>query len=154
MVEQSDSGKCHDHAVLVRRGDDLIVPDGTAGLGNVLNTGLPGPLHVVPEGEEGVGAHGDAGHLGDPIFLFLLCQHIGLHFEGVLPHAFGQHVVVLVGDIDVDGVIPVRAADVVYELQPQNLGVLTQPPDIRLVARQTGAVDAALLAGTYADGHA
>ena len=63
MMEQPDPGKRHDHAVLVRRGDDLIVPDGTAGLGNVLNTGLPGPLHVVPEGEEGVAAHGDAGDL-------------------------------------------------------------------------------------------
>ena len=32
--------------------------------------------------------------------------------------------------------------------------MLAQPPDIRLVARQAGAVDAALLAGPHADGHA
>ena len=60
----------------------------------------------------------------------------------------------LVGDIDVDGVVPVGAADVVHELEAQDLGMLAQPPDVRLVAGQTGAVDAALLAGPHTDGHA
>ena len=54
MMEESDSGEGHNHAVLVGGGDDLIVADGAAGLGNVLHAGLAGTLHVVAEGEEGL----------------------------------------------------------------------------------------------------
>ena len=53
-MEQPNPGKRHDHAVLVGGGDDLIVPDGAAGLGDVLHAGLLGPLYVVPKGEEGI----------------------------------------------------------------------------------------------------
>ena len=56
MMEQPDPGKRHDHAILVGGGNDLVVTDGTAGLGDVLHAGLPGALHVVAKGEEGVGA--------------------------------------------------------------------------------------------------
>ena len=59
----------------------------------------------------------------------------------------------LVGDIDVDGVVPVRAADAVHKLEAQYLGMLAQPPGIRLASGQPGAVDAALLACAHADGH-
>ena len=138
--------------MLVGGGDDLVVPDGAAGLGDVLGTGFEGTLHVVAKGEEGVGAHGHAGHLGDPVLFLLLGEHVGLYLEGVLPHALGQHVVVLLGDVQVDGVVPVGAADAVHELEAQHLRVLAQPPDVRLVARQPGAVDAALLARAHAKG--
>ena len=47
MMEQPDPGKRHDHAILVGGGNDLVVTDGTAGLGDVLHAGLPGALHVV-----------------------------------------------------------------------------------------------------------
>ena len=130
----------------------MVVPDGAAGLDDVAHAALAGPLHVVAEGEEGVGAHGNAGLGGDPRLFLLRGEHLGLNFEGVLPHALGQHVLVLVGDVHVDGVVPVGAADAVHELEIQHLGVLPQQPVVRLAARQAGAVDAALLAGAHADG--
>ncbi len=63
-----------------------------------------------------------------------------------------QHVLLLVGGVDVDGVVAVGTADVVEELQRQHLRMLAQLPVVGLVARQTGAVDAALLARAHADG--
>ena len=130
----------------------MVIPDGAAGLGNVGNARLSGPLHVVAKGEEGVAANSDAGLSGDPSLLFLRGQDLGADLKGVLPHAVGQHVLILVGGVDVNGVVPVRAADVVHELQTQHLGMLAQIPVVRLLACQTGAVDAALLACAHADG--
>ena len=93
MVEQPHPGERHHHIVLVGGGDDLVVPDGAAGLGDVFCARLKRPLHVVPEGEERVGAHRHAGHPGDPVLFLFLGKHVRLHLKGVLPHALGQHVV-------------------------------------------------------------
>ena len=58
-MEQSNPGKCHDHIVLVGGGDHMVVTDGAAGLGDVLDPGFESPLHVVAKGEEGIAAQGD-----------------------------------------------------------------------------------------------
>jgi len=44
-------------------------------------------------------------------------QRIGAHGEGLLPDALRQHVLILVGEIYIDGVIPVRAANVLHEFK-------------------------------------
>ena len=128
MMEQPQAGEGHDHAVFVRRFDHMIVPDGAARLHDVGNAALSGPLHIVPEGEEGVGTHGDAGLGGDPGFLFLSCQGLGLYLEGLLPYALLEDVLVFIGEVNIDGVVPVGAADLVHELQGQGLGMLAEIP--------------------------
>ena len=151
-MEQPHPRKAHGHAVFVGGFDDVVIPDGAAGLGDVLHAGLAGTLHIVAEGEEGIGPAGDAGLGGDPGLFLLLCQHLGLDGEGLLPHAVRQNVLILVGGVDIDGVVPVRAADTLHKLEPQDLGVLPEVPVVGLVAGKTCAVDAALLAGSHADG--
>ena len=54
MVEQADAGEGHGDAVLVAGLDDVVIPDGAAGLGDELHAGLVGPLDVVAKGEESV----------------------------------------------------------------------------------------------------
>ena len=132
--------------------DDVVISDGAARLGDVLDAGLEGALHVVAEGEEGVGADSYVVQLGDPFFLFFTGQHFRLDLERLLPDALRQDVLIFVRGIHVNGVVPIGAADAVHELETQHLGMLPQPPVVRLVACQTGAVDAALLAGAHADG--
>ena len=111
-MEQPHAGEGHHHAVLVGGGDDVVIPDGATRLGDVQRAGLAGPLHIVAEGEEGIGAHGQAALGGDPGLFLLRGQRLGLDGEGLLPGAVGQDVLVLVGEVHVDGVVPVRAADV------------------------------------------
>ncbi|CAN3999461.1 Site-specific integrase, partial [Dysosmobacter welbionis] len=152
VVEQPHPCKRHHHAVFVGCFNDMVIPDGTAGLNDVLDAGFSRPLHIIAEGEEGVGAACDAGEGCDPGFFLLRRQGIGAHSEGLLPDALRQHVLILVGEIYVDGVIPVRAANILHELQAQHLGMVAEPPGVRLGARQAGAVDAALLARSHADG--
>ena len=112
MVEQPHPGERHHDAVLIRRLDDIVVPNAAAGLGDILDAGFSGPLHVVAEGEEGVGAAGDAGEGGDPGLFLLRRQGVRLHGKGLLPDALRQHVLILVGEVHIDGVVTVRAADV------------------------------------------
>ena len=130
----------------------MVVADGAAGLSDELHAALVGALHVVAEGEESVAAQRHARILGNP-FLFLFArEHLRPHLEELLPFALGQHVVVVVRDVDVNRVVAVGAADAVDEGQRHHLRMLPQPPDVGLVACQPCAVDAALLPCTDADG--
>lgn len=56
VMEQTDAGKYHCHIVLVAAGDHQIIPDGTAGLYDVLHAALVCSFHVVGEREERIGA--------------------------------------------------------------------------------------------------
>ena len=144
--------KAQNHAVFVTGGNDVVIPDGTAGLCDILDTGLSGPLHIITKGEESVGAAGNAALLGNPGLFLLGSQHLRLDFKGLLPDAISQHVFILIGDIHVDGIVPVGPANAIHKLQAQHLGMLPQEPVIRLTAGQPGTVNPGLLSCAYADG--
>ena len=152
VMEETNAGEGHGDAVLVASHDDMVVANGTSGLGDELHTALVSSLHVVTEWEESVAAQGYARVLGNPLLFLFAREHFGLHLEELLPLALGQHVVVVVRDVDVDGVVAVGAADAVDEWQCHHFRMLAQPPDVGLVASQTSAVDAALLSGSDTDG--
>ena len=96
-MEQPCAGKRHDDAVLVCSHDDMVIPDRAARLDDILHARLTRALNVVAEGEEGVGAAGDAGEGCDPGALLLRRQGFGLYGEGALLDAVRQHVLVFVG---------------------------------------------------------
>ena len=56
VVEEADVGESHSNAVAIAGLDDIVVPNGAAGLGDVGDAALMGALDVVPEGKKGVGA--------------------------------------------------------------------------------------------------
>ena len=151
MVEQSHVCEGHDHIVLVAGLDDVVVTDTATRLCDILHATLVCALDVVAEGEESIGAQAYVGVLGDPFLLLLTCEDRRLLGEELLPGAFAQHVVVLLAEVYVDGVVAVGAADARLERQVENLRALAQPPFIGLVAGETCAVDTALLTGTDAD---
>ena len=57
----------------------------------------------------------------------------------------------VLGDVYINGVVAVGTTDAFLEGQGHHLRMLAQPPDVGLVASQTGTVDAALLTGADAD---
>ena len=131
----------------------MVVAYGATSLGNKLHTTLVGTLDIVTEGEEGVRAQSNLGVLGYPLFLLCQCQHLGLLGEELLPSTIAQYVVVFVfRDVHVYRVVAVGTANTFLEGQCEHLRMLAQPPDVGLVASQTGTVDTALLAGTNTDG--
>ena len=142
----------HGHVVFVGRLDDIVIADGTAGLGDIGHAALVGALDVVAEREEGVGAEGDAGLLLEPC-LFLLTREDGRFLgEDALPVVRLQEVFPLFANVDIDGVVAVWAADFRLERQIEDLRALAQEPVVGLRASEARAVDAALLAGADADG--
>ena len=132
MVEQPYPGKRHDHTVLVGGLDHVVVADAAARLGDVFDAAFRRALYVVAEGEERVAAQRHAGEPGEEVALFVLGQ--------------------LLGDEAVYLVVPLGALERGVELQLEYLRVAAQVPDVGLVARQAGAVYAALLSGADADG--
>ena len=150
-MEKTNSRKYHCHAVLVAGLDNVVVTDGAAGFGNVLHAASLGALDVVTEGEERVAAESYAAHGGEPCLLFLLGEGFGLLGEEEFPCAVAENIVVIVADVDVDGVVAVGAADVRLEGEIQNLLVLSEVPVVRLVAGESGAVDSRLLTRAHAD---
>ena len=110
MVEQSHAGEGHGDAVLVALGDDQVVTDGAAGLGDVLDTGGHAALDGVSEGEEGVGAERNGIPGIQPCPLFFGSQRLGTDGEVVLPDALGADIFFVAVDVAVDNVVTLRSA--------------------------------------------
>ena len=152
MVEKSDVGKCHGNVVLVSSLDNIVIADGTAGLGDEGNTALFGTLYIVTEWEESIGAESYAGNGLEVFLLFLAGKRLRLLSEDTLPVICLQKVLPLLRNVNINGVVAVRAAYIILEWQSQHFRMLAQMPYISLVASQTGAVHTGLLTGTDADG--
>ena len=56
MVEQTDTGKCHYHAVLIAGFNDLIISYRAAGLCYIFYTALICSVNVISKWEEGIRA--------------------------------------------------------------------------------------------------
>ena len=151
MVEQAQAAKCHGNAVFVAGVNHLLVADGTAGLDNGGHAAAVRALNVVAEGEKRVAAQANAGDLAQPFFLLSLGQRFGLTGKGFSPNIVADHVFRRIADVNINGVVAVGFGNIVAERQIQHLGHMAQLPVVGLLAGQTGAVDAALLARAHAD---
>ncbi len=152
MMEESHAGKGHDNTVLVGSVDNIVIAYAAAVLGDILNAALACTLNIVAKGEESIGANGDTAHSCYPFLFLFTGEDFRLNLEGLLPNALGENIFIFFGNIDVDGVVAVCAADAVHKLETKHLGMLTEHPVVGLAACKTGAVDAALLTCTDADG--
>ena len=151
-MEQPDAAERHGNAVLIAGVNNLLVADRAAGLDNGGHAGTAGTLDVVAKGEEGIGTQADTGNVAQVLFLFLRGQGCGLLGEGLGPDIVADDILGGVTDIHINGIVAVGLGDIVTEGQVQHLVHVAQLPIVGLLACQTGAVDAALLAGTHADG--
>src|SRR5699024_6646716 len=69
VMEQPQPAESHGDAVLVAGVDDLLVPDGPAGLDDGGDAAAAGPLDVVPKGEECVRPQAAAGDVAGVLLL-------------------------------------------------------------------------------------
>ena len=151
-MEQPDAAERHGNAVLIAGVNDLLVADRAAGLDNGSHAGAAGTLDVVAEGEESVRTKANTGHLAEVSLLFLGGQRLGLAGEGLGPDVIADDILRGIADVNINGVVAVGLCHIVTEGQVQHLIHVAQLPVVGLLTSQTGAVDAALLAGTHADG--
>ena len=62
-MEQTDSGECHSHSILITGLNYIIITDGTTWLGDVFDAALISPVNVVAKWEECVRTQGHVSHL-------------------------------------------------------------------------------------------
>ena len=152
VMEQSHAGEGHDHVVLIALGNNQVIADRAAGLGNIGNTGGLCPLDGVGKGEEGIAAQRYTGLCIQEGPLFLSGQGLRTGSKVILPNALSADILFVAIDVAVNHVVTAGAAQILPEGQRQGLGMLAQEPGISLAAGKTGAMNTGLLTGTYTDG--
>ena len=115
MVEESHSGKCHYHTVLITALDNEVVADRSAGLGDVLNAALLSALDIVAEGEEGIRAERYAVDGIEVSSLLLLGEGSGLLGEILLPISVSANVFFVLVDVAVNNVVAFGTAKSVFK---------------------------------------
>ena len=145
MMEQTDSGEAHHHSVLITRFDHMIVSNGAARLRYISDAASVGPFYIVSKREERIRAKRHIRVLRQPRALFFLREYLRTDLENILPLALGKHIHIILSNIQIDGVVPVGAFNMIHKPESEHLGRLPQEPVIRLAARQTRAVNAGLL---------
>ena len=108
-------------------------------------------FNVITKREECVGAKSYAVQFFQPSFLFFAGKRFRFFSEEVFPNAICQNIFVVIGNVNIDGVVAVRTADICFERQCQNFRILTQPPNVCFVTSKTSAVYARLLTCTDTD---
>ena len=115
-MEQPNPRKAHGHAVLIADLNHIVVAHRSAGLSHILHAASVRPLDIITKGEERVGSQRHAAHPIKPRPLRLGRKHLRLHLENLLPCAVSQHIHVILSDIEINGIIPVRPSDTVHKL--------------------------------------
>lgn len=152
VVEQTAARKAHDDTVLISRFDDLVITDGTASLGDIADAAAMGTLYIVAKGEESIGPQGNILVLGNPRPTFFPRHAFRLFCKERFPDSVSKDVIIVVGKIDINSIIPDRLRRIRLKGQAERFRGLTEPPFIGLVASKARTVDAGLLSGTDADG--
>ena len=126
MMEQPDAAERHRNAVLVAGVDHLCVADGAARLYNGGHAAAARALDVIAEREEGITAQAHTGHGIQPGALFLGGQRGRLLGEGLGPDIVADDILRRVADVHVNGVVPVRTAEGIQELETQMQALQTE----------------------------
>ena len=142
MMEKTDMRHRHEHTVLVRRLNDIVIANRSAALGDVGNAALMCTFDVVTEGEESVRTECYARRRLEPLGFFVGQEYRRFLREDAFPFVRSEEIHALVGQVDVDGIVAVGAAHVALEGKGESLRALSQIPNIGLVSREARAMDA------------
>ena len=115
-MEQTDSGKAHDHSILVTGIDHIVITDRSARLGNVFYTALVCALDIVSEWEERIRTKCNIRILVKPCALLLSGKDIRLYLEDILPCAVRKDIHIILTHVQIDRIVTVRTLDSVNEL--------------------------------------
>lgn len=148
MMEQANAGKGHCNAILVAGSNHMIVTDASTCLCNIFNAALMSPFYIIAKWEESIRPQADTCILADPLFLFLKRKHRRLFGKEILPYSISKYIVMILTDVNINGIIAICTADMLYPRQCKHFWMLTQPPYVGFITGQTRAMNAALLTGT------
>ena len=111
-----------------------------------------GTFYVVAKREESIASQSYTGITGNPFAFLFTGKRSRTLCEELLPDALGEYVFIVIADINVDGIVAIGTSDILHPWQLKHAGMLSEPPIVGFVAGKTCAMNAALLAGTDANG--
>ena len=132
-MEQAQAGEGHSDAIFIAGFNNIVIADGATCLSNILHAAAMSTFDIVTKGEEGITAKGNVLQLCQPSLLFSTSQRLWLFGEEVFPNAIGQNILVVIGNININGIIAIRTTNALFKGQCQHLRVLAQPPNVSLV---------------------
>ena len=132
--------------------DHQIISDASTRLCDIFDTALMRTFNVISKREECIRTERYIGQLIQPCPFFFAGEYVWFYFEDLFPCTVSQHIHILFTDIDINGIVTLRSADGIKELQPKNLWRLAKEPVVCLLSCQAGTVYAGLLSGTDSDG--
>lgn len=150
MVEETQGGVSENHLMLISSGDAFGIHHTPIGRSEVFDTALPGAVDIIREGEEGVTRAHHIHQLSRMLLLLFACQrgrNLTLYEEG-FPLSLFTSFEEFSADEQVDSVGFVSTLDACFEGHGEDTWVVSEPPVVSFGARETGAVDARLLAGS------
>ena len=124
-MEKTYSCECLGNAVLVAAVNYDVVTFGAARVNYIRNTASSCTLYVVVKREKCVRAERYIVKLCEPSLFFFLCEGCGASVKGVLPNIIADYVLIVVGDVYINGVISVGSADGLYKVESENLRMLS-----------------------------
>ena len=156
VMEETQVRPRDDNTVSVCCLNASIIHDASPWRSNVADPASRRTVHVVREGEEGIRGDSDALERVCVRLSLFLAERLRDRLECRLPflsllrsrHLFAIHNAL---DEEVDGVALLWALCALLEGETEDTRVLPQPPVVRLAARQSRAVDPALLTRAQAD---
>ena len=106
----------------------MVITDRATRFSYILYTGFMCTFHIVTEWEKGIGPAGYTALSGNPGFFLFQSQYFWLYLENSLPDIISKNIFVFVGKIYIDGVIPIRTAYSIPELQTKDFRMLMKQP--------------------------
>lgn len=107
MVEQAQAGERHCNTVLVAGLNNIVITDRAACLCNILHAAAMRTLNVIAEREECVTAKSNVLQLSNPSLFLFASKRFRFFGEEVFPYAVSQYILIIIGDVNVDGVVAV-----------------------------------------------
>jgi hypothetical protein len=131
--------------------DALLIHDTSRRRSKVPNPALPRAMHVIREREKCIAGAGHPIELPRVVRTLLRTEWRWNLLEQTFPLRLLTALERLTADKEVDRVCLFRTLDAFLEGQPEDARMVSQPPIVRLGARESRAVDPRLLSRTQSD---
>ena len=109
------------------------------------------PLDIIGKREKCIGTQSYRLISFQPCPLFFPCKYRRFFLEAFLPFTFAKDIFILLPNIYINSVVPIRPAEGIQEFQAEYLRCLAEIPIIRFLPSQPCAVNSRLLPRSDAD---
>lgn len=124
-MEQTDSCKCHCHAVFVTCSNYIIITHRSTWLCNISYTTLMCTLNIITEWEECIRTKRNTCQLVQPCSLLFSCKYFRFYLKCILPDTICENIHIFLSDVKIDRIISVCTSDSILELKSKYLRILT-----------------------------